>query len=280
MTNDEYRMTNQMQNDKCQMSNETSGASVYHSNPQSEIRNPQLKEATGNRQQAAGKRQTGLTSACHSNPQSAIRNLQLLCLLVVLSLSAPALADSIWAKGNRSTRATVRDDVARDVGDVLTIVISERSVIDQTTSRSGEKKTSRSAKSSGTLDLANLTGAVGDHIFDFPRIDASAESSTKFEGDADYGTNRTMVDQITVIVQDVQPNGNLVVIGTRTREVAGDKQVIQVSGVVRPSDIGFNNVVASERVADFHIVHKTSGFENRYTKPGWLTNFLDVINPF
>lgn len=201
-------------------------------------------------------------------------------MLVLAVLAGPVLADSIWAKGNRRTRALVADDVARDVGDILTIIIAERSVIDQTTSRSGEKKTSRTAKSSGTLDLANVVGAVGDHIFDFPKIDFSSSSTHKFEGDADYGTDRSMIDQITVTVHDVQPNGNLVVIGTRTREVAGDKQVIQVSGVVRPSDISFGNTVASERVAEFHIVHKTSGFENRYTKPGWLTRFVNLINPF
>jgi flagellar L-ring protein precursor FlgH len=211
-----------------------------------------------------------------SNTQRAIAS----GLTVVMLLSATALAGSIWARGHRRTRSLVTDDVARDVGDILTIVIAERSVIDQSTNRSGAKTTDRSAQSGGTLDLANVIGAVGESIFDFPRIDASAKSSNTFDGESDYDTTRIFSDQITVTVHDVQPNGNMVVLGTRTREVAGDKQTVQVSGVVRPSDISFNNTVASDRVAEFHLVHKTSGFENRYTRPGWLTRLLNIITPF
>jgi len=50
--------------------------------------------------------------------------------------------------------------------------------------------------------------------------------------------------------------------------------------VVRPSDIAFDNTVKSTKVANFRVVHKTVGRENRFTKPGWLGRFLNMINPF
>jgi flagellar L-ring protein precursor FlgH len=71
-----------------------------------------------------------------------------------------------------------------------------------------------------------------------------------------------------------------VVLGSRTRDVAGDKQIIQISGIVRPEDITFDNTISSSRVANFHIVHKTIGRENRFTKPGWLGRLANLLNPF
>lgn len=209
-----------------------------------------------------------------------IRLLTAGALAATTALAGPALAGSLWAKGSARTRAIVTDDTARNVGDVLTIIIAEQSKIENETNRNAEKKTSRDAKMSGKVSFNNVAGSVGEHIFDFPDVDYASSSGSKFDGKSNYDTDRSMSDQITVTVQDVQPNGNLVVLGTRTREVAGDTQVIQVSGIVRPSDINFANTVTSDRVADFHIVHKTSGMENSYTKPGWLTRIANALNPF
>jgi flagellar L-ring protein precursor FlgH len=81
-------------------------------------------------------------------------------------------------------------------------------------------------------------------------------------------------------VVDVLPNGNLVVMGTRNRQIAGDTQTIEISGIVRPSDITFANTVKSEQVADFHIVTRNSGVAAPYSRPGFLGGILDVIWPF
>ena len=79
---------------------------------------------------------------------------------------------------------------------------------------------------------------------------------------------------------DVLPNNNLVVTGTRNRNIAGDVQTIEVSGVVRPSDIAFDNTVESKRVADFRIETRNSGVAEPYTRPGWFGRILDIIWPF
>jgi len=108
----------------------------------------------------------------------------------------------------------------------------------------------------------------------------TSQMNSKFQGKADYGSNRSLKDMITVTVEDVLPNGNMVIIGRRVREVAGDRQVIEVSGIIRPSDISFDNTVESDRVANFNIVHKTSGMDTSYVTPGWLTRVINVISPF
>jgi flagellar L-ring protein precursor FlgH len=190
-------------------------------------------------------------------------------------------AGSLWEKGNRRTRNLFADDTAREVGDLLTILINERSIIDNKTDRNAEKKTGRTAAMNGTLDLANLTGSsVGEHIFDFPRLNFASSSDSKFEGKNDLGSDRLVTDQITVTIVDVLPNGNLVFLGTRTRETLGDRQIIELSGIVRPTDVSFNNTVSSERVADFQFVYKTRGHESTYVNPGWLTRLGNWLNPF
>ena len=68
--------------------------------------------------------------------------------------------------------------------------------------------------------------------------------------------------------------------GTRDRNIAGDKQIIEVSGIVRPSDITFNNTIESKQVANFTIVTKDSGVSAPYNEPNWLGKILDFVWPF
>jgi flagellar L-ring protein precursor FlgH len=198
----------------------------------------------------------------------------------VLTAASAARAGSLWAKGHRRAQAIYTDDTARCVGDVLTITIDEKTTIANETSRELDKSQSVTGSSGGTLDLANLVGAVGQNIFDFPKLDLSASLEKDFEGGANYDADRSVTDKISVVVQDVLPNGNLVVLGSRTRTVAGDTQVIQVSGIVRPSDVSFDNEVDSERVAEFRIVFASRGQENHYVNPGWLVRLWNAVSPF
>lgn len=208
-----------------------------------------------------------------------------LCLAAALAITVRADAGSIWARANTGTLRprTYEDDVARRVGDVLTIIINERSVIDHETKRDMEKKSDRSIKASGTVNLEEIPhwwGGRSTSGLKLPTIDASSQASTKFEGEADYESERTVTDRITVTVHDVLPNGNLVVLGSRRRNVDGDVHLVCVSGVVRPSDITFANTVSSEQVADFHMVTVVKGPENRFTHPGWLGRILNLLSPW
>jgi flagellar L-ring protein precursor FlgH len=83
-----------------------------------------------------------------------------------------------------------------------------------------------------------------------------------------------------VVVVDILPNGNLVVIGTRDRNIAGDVQKIEVTGIVRPSDISFDNTVKSAQVANFQIVTKNGGVAAPYTRTGWLGRAFDILWPW
>ncbi len=167
-------------------------------------------------------------------------------------------------------KAIYADDVARQIGDVLTITITENSTVDNKAKRDMKKETDRSTIFNG--ELGNFA--------DLGEFGMSAESDNELKSKADYKDERKFVDNITVVVIDILPNRNLVVLGTRNRDISGDTQTIEVSGIVRPSDISFDNKVKSERVADFRIVSKNGGVSAPYTKPGWLGGILNIIWPF
>ena len=188
----------------------------------------------------------------------------------VLLLAACSQAGSIWAKRNKNARAVYADDVARQIGDVLTIKITENSTVDNKAKRDMKKETDRST---------TFNGDVGGFA-DLGEFGMSAGSDNELKSKADYKDERKFADSITVVVMDILPNRNLVVLGTRNRNISGDIQTIEVSGIVRPSDVAFDNSVKSERIADFRIVSRNDGVSAPYTKPGWLGSIFDIIWPF
>jgi flagellar L-ring protein precursor FlgH len=190
--------------------------------------------------------------------------------ILISILTTCSQADSIWAKRDKNMKDLYADDVARQIGDVLTIKISEDSRVDNKAKRDLKKETDRSTV---------FNGEIGNFA-DIGEYGLNATSGNELKSKADYKDERKFVDNITVVVMDILPNRNLVVMGTRNRNIGGDTQTIEISGIVRPSDIAFDNTVKSERVADFRIVSKNGGVSAPYTKPGWLGTIFDIIWPF
>ena len=200
-------------------------------------------------------------------------NFVLILMVWIFLVTSCSQAGSIWAKRDKNMKALYADDIARNIGDVLTIKITEDSKIDNKAKRDLKKETDRSSTFNGELNI--------DHILpSMPGLTMQAKANNELTSKADYKDERSFVDRVTVVVVDILPNRNLVVMGARHRDIAGDKQTIEISGIVRPSDIEFDNTVKSEQVANFRIVTKNSGVSAPYTRPGWLGGIFDFLWPF
>lgn len=201
-------------------------------------------------------------------------NYKKILILMVLALIFvdPGLteASSIWAKRGKSAKTLYTDDVARHIGDVITINIAENSIVDNKAKRDLSKDTDRS-----TI----FNGEIGN-IADLGEYGMAASSGNSLSSKADYKDERSFIDSVTVTVVDILPNGNLIVMGNRERNIAGDIQTIEISGIVRPNDIAYDNTVKSEQVADFHLTTTSKGISSPFTKPGWFGAILDLIWPF
>lgn len=198
---------------------------------------------------------------------------KILILAIVVSVCVNCFAGSIYAKRHRHAKAVYADDTARQVGDLITIVIQEDSKFDNNVERDLDNQTERRSEFNGELNI--------DHILpSIPGFTMEQASSRKLSGSSEFTDERNYEDSITVVVEDVMPNGNLVVLGYRERNVTGDKQLIQVSGIIRPSDVSFDNKILSQQVANFKLVTINDGVSDKYNEPGWLATIFDLIWPF
>lgn len=195
-------------------------------------------------------------------------------ILLTTLICISAYGDSIWARKGANAKDRYSDDVARKIGDVLTIRISEVSDMTNTSEREMSKTTERDQQFDGDISVGGIK-PLPDVSFG-----SGAAYSNSFESEADNKNKRSFVDNITVVVIDIMPNGNLVVSGTTTRNISDDVQEIEVSGIVRPSDITYDNIVDSKRIANFNVITKYNGAEAPFNKPGWLGRILDIIWPF
>jgi len=203
-----------------------------------------------------------------------------LAIFVLLSATC-SQAGSIWAKRDKNMKDLYADDVARQIGDILTIKVAEDSKVDNKAKRDMKKETDRSTTFGGGPNFTpkgTLDRFLPEQLL--PGFDMTASADNELKSKADYKDERKFEDLVSVVVMDILPNHNLIVMGTRSRNIAGDIQTIEVSGIVRPSDIAFDNTVKSEQVADFRIVTKNSGVSAPYTKPGWLGKIFDAVWPF
>ncbi|SFV63050.1 Flagellar L-ring protein FlgH [hydrothermal vent metagenome] len=75
-------------------------------------------------------------------------------------------------------------------------------------------------------------------------------------------------------------NGNYFISGRREILIDNQKQLVQISGVIRPYDIDQNNKINSSQISDAKILYKTEGDVDRATQQPWGTKILQAIWPF
>jgi flagellar L-ring protein precursor FlgH len=194
----------------------------------------------------------------------------------VLVMAGVVRADSIWDRRDPRSAYLFVDNRARQVGDLLTIVVREATDIDNKEKRALDKKTA-----SGGIFKYNTqaTDGAGTHAASLD-FDASGSSTRSFDGKSEFSSQRELADRMTVTVIDVLPNGNLLIEGLRRRVVSGDERLLRVSGIVRPIDIGPGNIVESQFIANFQLAYDSKGAESKFTNQGWLNRVVNHVWPF
>ena len=198
--------------------------------------------------------------------------------LAMAGIAVPiANADSLWERRDPRYAYLFQDNRARQVGDVLTIAITESTVTNEKDQKSLSKKNSMS----GRLDYAGTTSA-GSGAGRTGSLSASTSDafSRTFDGNAQVTMNRVFTDRMAVTVVDIMPNGNLVVEGYRSRVVAGEERVLRITGVVRQQDVAVGNIVLSPSVANFRISYLGRGPESRMVNQNGFGRFMNRLWPF
>jgi flagellar L-ring protein precursor FlgH len=177
---------------------------------------------------------------------------------------------AIYAAGH-SGGLLFEDRRARNVGDTLTIVISERT----DASKKSNTNTGRSSNNSFAVNaLRHLPGKS------FLGSELGATSDFSFDGKGESASNNAFIGTITVTVTEVLANGNLLVSGEKQVGINQGSEFIRLSGVVNPIHLTASNTVQSTTVADARIEYRGSGAVADNQQTGWLTRFFLNVLPF
>ena len=182
------------------------------------------------------------------------------------SLVAPVPVDgSIYASAEGFS--LYGDRTAHRVGDILTVVLQERTQ----SSKSSETETTKDSEVAineanilGTnLSLKNLSLATN------PSVERSAT------GEVEADQSNSLTGNISVTVSDVLPNGLMRIRGEKWLTLTKGDEYIRVSGLVRPEDVSENNTILSTKIADARFSYSASGEFSDVHRQGWLTRFFN-----
>jgi flagellar L-ring protein precursor FlgH len=159
------------------------------------------------------------------------------------------------------------------VGDLITVLLNE------STQAARTQNTDVSRESKNTATPPGLNTAVGKLNPIFQGVDLSqSKVDSKGKGTADQ--KASLAGSVTVTVVDILANGNLVVRGEKKLGLSEGTEVIQVSGVIRPQDVGPNGTVQSLRLANAQIAYRGTGDLANASKVGWGTSLVHKFWPF
>ena len=178
---------------------------------------------------------------------------------------------SIYSTGF-GTQALFEDRRPRNIGDILTIMVSENI----NASKNSGAESSRSGSAGAVLGLVPklISGLIGGDL------DAKASGQNTMSAKGGANSKNTFNGVITVTVVEVLLNGNLLVSGEKQMLINQGTEFIRFSGVVNPRTVSANNTVASTLVADARIEYSAKGYIDEAQTMGWLQRaFLNVL-PF
>jgi flagellar L-ring protein FlgH len=158
------------------------------------------------------------------------------------------------------------------VGDIITVLLNESTQA----ARTQNTDVSREAKNSLPSGASTQVGKMSPFL-DGVNLNDNRTSSTG-KGKADQ--QASLSGSVAVTVVEILANGNLVIRGEKKLGLAEGTEVIQVSGVIRPEDIGPNSTVQSRRLANAQIAYRGSGDLANATRAGWGTTLMHKFWPF
>ncbi len=210
-----------------------------------------------------------------------------------LELRADPAPGSLW-RGDASRRFLAFEARAKQVGDLLTVLIAETaeaenqssSELDRSSSISSTLSSDMPLRSLITRPLIGLLNLLGfsnnpidrDSTEDLNVIGASTSST--HEGEGTVKREATFTTTIACLVTGVTESGLLRIEGERQIRLGHDTQVIRVAGWVRPEDVAIENTVPSSLIADARIEYVGAGAIHEAQRVPWGLRVMNALLPF
>jgi len=183
--------------------------------------------------------------------------------------AAPVKKFSLW--DDRQSRLFTDPRALRE-GDILTVRIK---LNDKANFKNQNDRSRTAARKLGydvTLGWeSNSTSGKGD---------AGLSSSTETNADGEIKRSENLELNVAAVVTEVLPNGNLMIRGSQEVRVNYELRVLTIAGMVRPSDIGAENTISYERIAEARISYGGRGRVSEIQQPAYGQQILDQVLPF
>jgi flagellar L-ring protein FlgH len=186
------------------------------------------------------------------------RSVRALLAVVVLAHAAP---DSLGAQAQPQAeekpyvrQSWTADRRAFGEGDVLTVILDERTFATQHTGTTASSSRSRDGTLSGSQNVINQPGIPTS-------VGAGFDSRTRGESRnrGDNVRESRFYGEMSVRVTGIEPSGMLRVTGTKRVNIDRSVQEITLTGLVRPQDVAARNLVESARIADLDLRYASRG---------------------
>ncbi|MFK8047114.1 MAG: flagellar basal body L-ring protein FlgH [Halioglobus sp.] len=163
---------------------------------------------------------------------------------------------------------------ARQVGDILTVLLAEATDAAKTSDTTLDKSNSTSITDPILGGQARVIGSDSTLGFDL-------SSSHAFDGESASNQSNSLQGSITVTIAKVFPGGNLYIQGEKWIQINQGNEYIRLRGIIRPVDISTTNTIVSTKIADARISYGGTGATADVNKVGWLSRFfISPIWPF
>ena len=181
----------------------------------------------------------------------------------------PPLNGSLFS--DNSSMVLFTDRKARRVGDIINVLLKERTTSSKSSNVEVVKDNEISMGGSGgdAVLLGTIPG-LGNLT-----LTSDLVAEREFTGEADADQSNQLTGNISVTVVDVYPNGTLLVRGEKWLTLNRGDEYIRLSGLIRPDDISPENTIVSTKIANARIAYSGTGEFSDSQQMGWLGKFFN-----
>lgn len=192
----------------------------------------------------------------------------MLALVLAGSLQTVASADSIWNDTSTATLFTERRPTFV-IGGLITVMVDEEIAALQRATLIAQKQVRNDHR--WQFPQGFKTGA--------PQLQGQFRAENQLQSN-NLGTttrNGTVTFTITARIEDILPNGNLIITAHKNMRVNDEDNEMILTGIVRQNDVMADNSVASAKIADMRIDVMGTGPVSAKATGGLMTRIFNFL---
>ncbi|MEE4208286.1 MAG: flagellar basal body L-ring protein FlgH, partial [Parvularcula sp.] len=189
-------------------------------------------------------------------------------------MSRMSSPNSLWEANKRSF---FRDQRARNVGDILTVLID---IEDNARLRNSTRRARQTENEFEAPTLFGLVEGLENVLPEEFTPNAELESGSQSRGEGEINRGESINLRIAAVVTDRLPNGNFVIAGRQEVRVNSELRELRIAGVIRPEDISNQNSIEYYKIAEARIAYGGRGTISRVQEPRYGQKVYEFVVPF